>query len=133
MEAHGFRKVKYLYGEHLLPASLDRTDSVIILVEGAMDTLTLRQALPKRFIPLGMFGTYGLTEDQLNTLKRYKTDIIIWTDPDKAGLDAFPKIGYNLLNNGFESWGIFSHKDPGDLSTDEIQQYLSTSTKLELR
>jgi DNA primase len=72
-------------------------DGRAIIVEGYLDALTLHQAGIKNTV--AALGT-ALTENQIQLLKRYSTDIITVFDADQAGEKAMARSLEPFLKNG---------------------------------
>lgn len=104
----------------------------ICLVEGVYDALAVEDACRKASLSIDSGATLGhtLTDKQLRMLRKYRT-IILWYDPDEAGIEG-------LLHDGSKLRETFprkkiklivprtyygkNDKDPSDLSRSTIEQ-----------
>lgn len=82
-----YDKSKVLFGLHKAKQAI-RQENAVVLVEGQMDVITAHQHDFKNVIATS--GT-ALTEDQLEAIKRYTTNIYLALDADSAGQEAINK------------------------------------------
>lgn len=86
-ETEAYHKSRILYGFDKAKAEIRSADSVL-LVEGNMDVIASHQAGIKNTVAVS--GT-ALTEDQINTIKRFTHNIKMFFDMDNAGEQATKK------------------------------------------
>jgi Toprim domain-containing protein len=109
----------------------DHPHKTVVLMEGIFDTLVAEK--PARKIDMDVNGLLGhdLTDDQMELLEPYKT-IILWLDPDEAGLKGLMKIPRKIpkdkivkvvLPMGFKHPGA-SDTDPSELEPTVIVKRL---------
>lgn len=93
-----FNKSKYLYGLDI--ARLKATNSgSVFLVEGYNDAISLQLA---GIINTAAINGTALTDKHIHLLKRLKaTNVYLFLDPDKAGVNAAIKIVPQLLKSNF--------------------------------
>lgn len=93
----------------------------VVLVEGVFD------ALKVNFNSVPLLGNI-LNEDSLlfNNIVKYKQDVILMLDSDKAGRDAFLKNAALLLDWGVRLYTVDLNgfKDPGEMPREEISKSL---------
>lgn len=124
---------KYLnsLGEKVIYNVPDKTRKVAVLSEGAFDALGIERFTKTNYVlgvkadSLAVLG-HDLTPKQLKILEVYD-DIVLWPDPDKAGVKGFNRMGLQLLSSGrWKVWmvvpklGNAVEYDPSDLTTHEI-------------
>ena len=114
-----YDKSRVLYGLDRAKTECRRQDSCL-LVEGYIDAIMVSQAGFKNVVAVS--GT-ALTQQHLNTLKRYSNNLTLSFDMDSAG-DAATKRGIDLaLSQGFSINVVImpQGKDPGDVARDPEQ------------
>lgn len=95
-ESSIFKKRETLYGFHL---SAQWSQNVLILVEGTLDVIALRQAgFCNAVAPLGT----ALTEEQMAILAQHTKDLIVCFDGDDAGKTATRKAMALATNVGLK-------------------------------
>lgn len=95
-ESSIFKKRETLYGFHL---SAQWSQNVLILVEGTLDVIALRQAgFCNAVAPLGT----ALTEEQMAILAQHTKDLIVCFDGDDAGKTATRKAMALAANAGLK-------------------------------
>lgn len=95
-ESSIFKKREMLYGFHL---SAQWSQKVLILVEGTLDVIALRQAgFCNAVAPLGT----ALTEEQMAILAQHTKDLIVCFDGDDAGKTATRKAMALAANAGLK-------------------------------
>lgn len=117
--------------------NFDKQNKTVVLLEGVFDTLKVEQAARKLDIDAcGLLG-HDLTDDQLELLEPYKR-IVLWLDPDAAGLKGLFSIAKKLpkdkivkvvLPRGFLHPGA-SDQDPSELETEVIVKRLLHAHRL---
>jgi DNA primase len=109
-----------------------KRQKTVILSEGAFDALAIERALPPtwKFDSEAVLG-HTLTERQLEIVKTYDC-IVLWTDPDVAGVEGLIRMGQQLTNAGKEV-EIVEPKltgqpeyEPSELEPREIRKTLQT-------
>jgi Toprim-like len=109
----------------------DKPYKTVVLMEGIFDTLVAEK--PARKLHMDVNGLLGhdLTDDQLELLEPYKT-IILWLDPDDAGMKGLMKIPKKIPKNkvvkavlplGFKHAGA-TDSDPSELEPTVIVKRL---------
>ncbi|MBI2453055.1 MAG: DNA primase, partial [Parcubacteria group bacterium] len=114
-----YDKSRVLYGLDRAKTECRRQDSCL-LVEGYMDAIMVSQAGFKNVVAVS--GT-ALTQQHLNTLKRYSNNLTLSFDMDSAG-DAATKRGIDLALSQEFSINVVvmpQGKDPGDVAQDPKQ------------
>jgi|HubBroStandDraft_5_1064220.scaffolds.fasta_scaffold05868_4 DNA primase len=109
----------------------ESTNSGIILSEGAFDAYAIERALASKynFDSCAVLG-HTLTERQLNIVKRYDR-IILWTDPDVAGIEGLITMGQQLNSIGKERVEAVvprlesNDREPSELTGREIRGRLN--------
>jgi DNA primase len=101
----------------------DKPQKTVVLMEGIFDTLVSEK--PARKIDMDVNGLLGhdLTDDQLELLEPYKT-IILWLDPDEAGLKGLMKIPQKIPKNKVVKVVLpmgFLHKGANDVDPSELE------------
>lgn len=118
---------KYIYN---LP---EKQHSTICLSEGAFDTLAIETVAKKRSIDSGGLLGHSITDEQLHLLRHYKR-IILWMDPDEAGIEGLVAIRKKVsskvelgvvLPDGFFEYKDYDKRDPSELDNDEILERLA--------
>jgi len=94
-ETEVYHKSKVLYGINLAK-NIIREKDYVLLVEGNMDAIACHQVGMKN--TLAVSGT-ALTQDQINTIKRYTSNIKMFFDMDSAGEAATKKSIKLCFNN----------------------------------
>jgi DNA primase len=134
--ARTFRKgePKYLnsVGEKFLynyPQRLALQKKKCLLVEGPIDVLSIEQVCSGKYDCIGRFGS-SLTPIQLRALSRYK-QIILWPDPDQAGVEGVIKVAKDLQDNTSSTIKcVVPDKDmvydPGAMETEEIEEAIKS-------
>lgn len=69
---------------------------VAVLSEGAFDALAIERAVEPVMDSMAVLG-HSLTERQLELLKDYE-QVILWTDPDAAGVEGLLRMGPQVLS-----------------------------------
>ena len=92
-----FKKGKILYNWNLVKKQFPITQK-IYLVEGIMDAIRLTV---HNYPALALMGT-NLGQCQINLIKEHFKEVIIFPDPDKAGLTSALKNSLSLLKAGKE-------------------------------
>ena len=116
----GFRKC-VLYGIHLAKEKIQTTNSVI-LVEGQGDVWRMHEAGYTQTV--GIFGC-SVTDDQLLILEKSGAlDVIVLTDSDEAGENAYKQIVKKCGRRFNYYRPSISTKDVGDMTTQQIKEEL---------
>ena len=125
LHSKGFRK-SVLYGLNVAKEHILETSS-IVLVEGQGDVWRLHEAGIKNAV--GIFGS-SINDDQLILLESSGAlDVIILTDTDEAGSKAYEQI-IKKCGRRFNYYRpAISHKDVGDMSTEQIKEELYPQIK----
>lgn len=92
-----FDKSRILYGLNFAKSEIIKKDFVL-LVEGQMDLIAAHQDGVVNSVAVS--GT-ALTDEHLNTLKRYTDNIVFGFDMDEAGFDATERSVNLALQHGF--------------------------------
>lgn len=107
-----FQKRRNLYGLNIAKKHI-RTIDRAIFVEGTTDVISSWSAgVPNVVAPLGT----GITEDQLDRLKRYSENISVAFDDDNAGRNAHLRLAILAFSKGFS---VFSVRIPKGKDPDE--------------
>ena len=120
LHSKGFKK-SVLYGMNVAKNEIAKTKTAI-LVEGQGDVWRMHEAGFCNCV--GIFGS-SLNEDQLFLLEKSGAlNLIILTDSDDAGNKAYNKI-LKMCGRRFNYYRpAISHKDVGDMTTEQIKQEL---------
>lgn len=113
-----FKKGVVLFGENQLE------QSPVIVAEGPFDVLRLYQAGFNAVATLGA----KFTDDQVGKLVEWGQPVIIFFDPDKAGISASGKLYGALAKSGVKArvyQALESGKDAGDHTERELQDVLN--------
>ena len=108
-----FSKKDIWYGLYQARQEIMNLNEVII-VEGYMDVILLSQFGVKNVV-----ASMGTAINNLDSLRRYTDTVIIWTDSDKAGVQAIEKYTKALASKGFYVKVMdmeINGKDPGDIA-----------------
>ena len=125
LHSKGFRK-SVLYGLNVAKEHILETSSVV-LVEGQGDVWRLHEAGIKNAV--GIFGS-SINDDQLILLESSGAlDVIILTDTDEAGSKAYEQIIKKCGRRFNYHRPAISHKDVGDMSTEQIKEELYPQIK----
>lgn len=111
----------------------DKKHSTCVLSESAITSLVIERASKKMSIDsLGLLG-HSLQEDQIGLLKHYKR-VIIWMDPDNAGIEGviniYPKLKQEnksikvIIPNRMLENKTFDTRDPDEMDQEEISKRL---------
>ncbi len=122
-------KYKNSHGQKSLYNLCEEVLDSAILVEGAFDALACERAMGNYYDCLGVLG-HALTDRQIKQLKPYKR-IVLWPDPDDAGVNGFLRMAKILEQEG--KWvGMVLPKldgseeyDPSDLDIKEIRKKMN--------
>lgn len=98
----------------------------LVVVEGIFDAL----AVGRQYRAYGLLGTH-LTDTRLRPLKFYGK-ILLWLDPDRAGIAATIAIAERLTQEQKELHVVMPKVwkvDPSDLTDDQIQFHIHTARK----
>lgn len=115
----------------------DKKSKTVCLFEGVFDTLVCEKPAHKLGIDVNGLLGHDLTDDQLELLDDYKT-IILWMDPDAAGLKGLlnipkkipkDKILKTVLPTGFKHAGA-NDADPSELEDTVITRRLAHANRL---
>ena len=101
----------------MFPA-LWRKRKCVTLVEGVFDALAVARSCGTVTDVFAMLGTH-LSEPKLEWLLDYK-NVVLWTDPDKAGYRALAEISPVLQDSGCTVEVVFADKEPADLTVDAV-------------
>ena len=104
-----------LYGWHVLPRCVTR----LVLVEGELDALALIQA----GVPAVAMGGLYISRDQQEQLQRRGVPLILWTDGDKAGQDALPRLRQQLAGMPLVKFNCPPHS-PKDYPAEQVREWL---------
>jgi DNA primase len=112
-ESTVYQKSKVLYGLELARPAIQRVDRVLV-VEGYMDVLSLRQAGFAETI--ATCGT-ALTIEHLRRIRRLTQDVVAMFDNDEAGAKAAERSLPLFIDAGIQPWRLDmpGAKDPDDL------------------
>jgi DNA primase catalytic core len=91
-----YKKENILYGLHIAKTSMVEFDRVYLL-EGYTDVMTMHENGIKNCV--ATCGT-GLSESQVNILRRYVSEVVIFRDGDEAGLKATQRDVEMILEGG---------------------------------
>lgn len=91
-------KYKNSIGQKVIYNIPDKPRLSIVLTEGVFDALALEKSL-RRYMDSGAVLGHSLTDKQMQQLSPYK-NVVLWPDPDKAGLEGFAKMGQQLQEAG---------------------------------
>lgn len=84
---------KYIYN---LP---DEAQEKVVLAEGVFDALAIERGVDRDGYAAGAVLGHAIPEHQMKQLAPYK-QVVLWPDPDRAGIDGFMKIGKQLQEAG---------------------------------
>jgi hypothetical protein len=125
----GKRKPKYLNSTNqkaIYNLPKEKTNSKVVLVEGAFDTLAVERGLPRTGFDVGGVLGHSLTDAQLRQLRGYQ-EFVLWPDPDGPGVKGFLKMAAQLEDEGYslrmvcpDLTGKKEEYDPSDLRGDEV-------------
>ncbi|MBI2022800.1 toprim domain-containing protein, partial [Candidatus Daviesbacteria bacterium] len=117
-----FDKGKFLFGLNLSKGDIKQKDEAI-MVEGEMDMILSFQSQVKNII--ASKGT-ALTQDQIDSLKKYTNNIVLGFDTDLAG-DAASRRGIELLDQtGFniKVVSLQGAKDPAEICLADPKKWM---------
>jgi DNA primase len=109
----------------------EKKHSTCVLSESVITALVIEHASKKLGIDsLGLLG-HSLKDDQVGLLKHYKR-IVLWMDPDDAGVEGLisirnklkDKIVKVILPKGMIEGDSFDKRDPDEMETSEIKSRL---------
>jgi DNA primase len=111
----------------------EKKHNTCVLSESAITSLVIERASRKMSIDsLGLLG-HSLKDDQLGLLKHYKR-VIVWMDPDSAGIEGiesiYPKLKQAnksikvILPKGMLEGNSFDTRDPDEMDQEEIVKRL---------
>lgn len=110
---------------------LEHRSHTVVLSEGAFDALAIERAVGCGIDSAAVLG-HTMTERQLDIARGYRR-IILWTDPDIAGVEGIIRMGQQLLNAGKEWVEVVKPKlngspeyDPSELDSREIRKALQS-------
>ncbi len=108
-----YNKSRVIFGLNQAKQAIRKGDRAI-LVEGNMDVIACHQAGFNQAVATS--GT-ALTQDQLNTLKRFTENLVFAFDTDAAGSTAMDRTLEMILNSGFnlKIANLGGAKDPDEL------------------
>lgn len=119
-----FKKGRVLFGEQFVQ------NDTCIIVEGPYDVLCVYDAVKGLgYDVLGLLGAHP-SEEHIEKLLTWYTRCIIFTDNDRAGLEAASKLVKGLggsIEVEYLVYGSFAQKDPGDC-VGKIPEYISGRT-----
>lgn len=115
---------KFLYNARSYP-----TSDTAILSEGIFDCLSIERALPT-FDSIALLGHSLTPETEAYLLQKYKK-LIVWSDPDVAGLMGSIKIAesFRMIGRQVEFVPPYKDKDPGDLSAPIIRTHFESTKR----
>lgn len=102
----------------------DRPNKTVCLLEGVCDTLAVERAAKKLDIDANGLLGHDLTDNQLELLEPYRT-IILWLDPDHAGLKGLQSIPKKIPKNKIVKVVLpqgFVHSGATDSDPDELEK-----------
>jgi 5S rRNA maturation endonuclease (ribonuclease M5) len=135
--APGLVKSNYVYEAYLTTLSTPPlqiyTFNSLFLVEGCFDVLSLAQVGIRA---CGLLGTQ-LYENQekyiINKLKEENLNLVIWMDPDKAGIECIQDIVKRFrFAYGIKATVIFAEKEPNDYTEEELKDFFSAQSDIPL-
>lgn len=111
-----YHKSEVLYGLNLAKKSIKEKDQVIIM-EGNMDVIASWQAGVTNVVAIS--GT-ALTKNQINILKRYTRNFILFFDSDQAGIEAMKRSARICLLEDINTSALILNegKDAADIVKD---------------
>jgi len=98
---------------------------VVVVTEGIFDSLAVARATKYRTPSVALMGT-RLTVQKYKAIADYRK-VVLWLDPDEAGMSAMSKIGADLADRGHAVTFVVSDEDAGDLKQSEIHRALMTA------
>ena len=106
------------------------TKNYFIIVEGYNDVIVLQKfGLPA----VAVMGSV-ITEDQIELMKKYTTNVILFLDGDEAGIDGAHRSAKRLINSGFNVKIVVDFAgDPDEIALreqDNFYKWLNTKTML---
>lgn len=110
----------------------EKKKSTICLSEGAFDALAIERVSKHIGIDSGGLLGHSITDEQLHLLRHYDR-LLLWMDPDEAGIEGLinirKKIGNSIelgviLPEGFLDDKEFDTRDPSELEDNEIKRRL---------
>lgn len=111
-------------GNHLFASWMIKNQRKVALVEGTLDAIACWDA---RVPALALYGS-RITSHQVKLLVRLGIEqVVIFTDNDKAGIEAVDQIadalkGTGILTRRVQYRTYWSAKDPGELQPDQIRK-----------
>ncbi len=112
-----FSKGKLIYGLYQAKTDISKKDYAY-LVEGQTDVLSMHLAgVANVFAGSGT----AFTDDQINTVKRFTSNIILAYDADSAGIKASLKHAHSFLRQGFSVKCVLlpEGKDPDNIAQEK--------------
>lgn len=122
----GFSKSHHLYGFWKTEEFI-RKSQTIILVEGQGDVLKLYESGIKNVA--GIFGTALSEAQEFLIQKTGALNLVILMDDDEAGRKAREDIR-KKMSFLFNVYDVYSQKDPGDMTRDEIEEIIVPQLKV---
>jgi DNA primase len=101
----------------------DRQHRTVCLMEGVFDTLAAEKPANKLDMDVNGLLGHDLTDDQLELLEGYRT-IILWLDPDAAGLKGLQSIPKKIPKDKIVKAVLplaFKHKGATDADPSELE------------
>lgn len=116
-ESDLFKKGQLLYGLNYAKQGI-REQNIAVLVEGYFDVIQMQ----KVGVPaVGQMGS-ALTKLQVELLKRYTNNVILFMDNDLAGQKAVERNYVLLKENGFTVKIFFATGDPDEYATEHQEE-----------
>jgi 5S rRNA maturation endonuclease (ribonuclease M5) len=91
----------------------------VTVTEGVFDALRLERFLSPKTDTMALLGTH-LSEAKMRAFKDYR-EVILWLDPDRAGINAVTEIGGLLIEREKTVSVVSSNRDPSELDERTIR------------
>jgi len=123
----------------------DHPSKTVCLLEGVWDTLAVERAVRKQNIDANGLLGHDLTDDQLELLDGVKR-VILWMDPDKAGVEGiigkhnnggiYRKLKakgisvYYIMPKGMIDGHHYDKRDPSEYDSHEIRKRIEHASRM---